>query len=464
MSINLRTADKYMLTGWIPQVFTYESAEAFIEMREANPNFTIADLAFLTDQTEEVWAEILESGAVYVGPPSVALEDQATGGTIQEQEGKISDIYEPPVPTRSSMGEFESLLSVHPQKGIYERPKDNISPHRPSKTVLVKGTFTPNPKLKGPKGVQISKFKQVHGHQRPQISTNPSSRVLERPKISSQDMRFNAPSYNYERHRTGGNIGGATAKKPSYDEERYFQKSSKFGGTAARALSDMNISGEGGSEVEKYGEQRRISNVRFDRGRYSTEPKEISLPYTEYSPSRSSSEYDHPRKTNHRRSSQKYRSAEGDEYSRSPSPHRTKLKSSRTSYSDRSHRSPSTKFGRSPSQRRKGKYEHYQRRSPSPSYSRRSPSPYSRHSSSRHSHTRAKSKAGRKYSPDKYYEHSSRSHSHRHRSPSRRYRSPSDSSYSSSDSSSSFGRNESSSEDSSPDRRRRSHRQSHRQG
>ena len=454
-----------MLTGWIPHVFTYDSAEAFIEMREANPNFTIVDLAFLTDQTEEVWAEILESGAVYIGPPSKALKDQATGGTIQERERKISNIYEPPVPTRSSMGEFESLLSVHPQKGIYERPKDNISPHRPSKTVLVQGTFTPNPKLKGPKGVQLSKFKKVHGHQRPQIFTNPSSLVLERPKISSQDMRFNAPSYNYERHRTGGNIGGATAKNSSYDEERYFQKSSKFGGSTARALSDMHISGEGWSEVEEYGEQRRISNVRFDRGRYSTEPKEISLPYTEYSPSRSSSEYDHPRKMNHRRSSQRYRSAEGDEYSRSPSLYRSKLKSSRTSrteYLDRSHRSPSIKFGRSPSQRRKGKYEHYQRRSPSPSYSRRSPSPYSRHSSSRHSHSRAKSKAGRKYSPDKHYEHSSRSHSHRQRSPGRRYRSPSHSSYSSSDSSSSFGRNDSSSEDSSPDRRRRSHRQSHR--
>ena len=118
MSINLRTANKYILTGWIPQVFTYEPAEAFIEMREANPNFTIADLAFLTDQTEEVWADILESGAVYIGPPSGALKDQAIGGTIQEQEGKISDIYKPPVPTRSSMGEFESLLSVHPQQGI----------------------------------------------------------------------------------------------------------------------------------------------------------------------------------------------------------------------------------------------------------------------------------------------------------------------------------------------------------
>ena len=310
--------------------------------------------------------------------------------------------------------------------------------------------------LKDSQGVQLSKFKQVQGHQRSQIFTNPSSRVLERPKMSSQDIRYNVPSQNYERIRTGGNIGGATAKNPSCDEGNYFLKSSKFGGSAARALSEMHISGRGRSEAEEYGEQRQ-SNVRFDRGRYSTEPKEISLPYTEYSPSRSSSEYDHPRKTNHRRSSQKYRSAKGDEYSRSPSLHRTKLKSSRTSYSDRSHRSPSTKFGRSPSQRRKGKYEHYQRRSPSPSYSRQSPSPYSRHS-----HTRAKSKAGRKYSPDKHYEHSSRSHSHRHRSPSRRYRSPSDSSYSSSDSSSSFGRNDSSSEDSSPDRRRRSHRQSHR--
>ena len=466
MSINLRTADKYILTGLIPQVFTCESAEAFIEMREANPNFTLADLAFLTDQTEEVWADIWESGAVYVGPPSGALEDQAIGGTFQEQEGKImSDPYEPPVPARSSMGEFDSLLSVHPQKGIYERPKDNFSPHRPSKTVLVKGTFTPNPRMKGPQGVQLSKFKQVQGHQRSQIFTNPSSRVLERPKMSSQDIRYNAPSQNYERIRTGGNIGGATAKNSSCDEGNYFQKSSKFGESTARALSGMHISGEGGTEVEEYGEQRRQSNVRFDRGCYSTEPKEISLPYTEYSPSRSSSEYDHPRKANNRRSSQKYRSAEGDEYSRSPSLHRTKLKSSRTSrteYSDRSHRSPSTKFGRSPSQRRKGKYEHYQRRSPSPSYSRRSPSPYTRHSSSRHSHSRAKSKAGRKYSPDKHYEHSSRSHSHRYRSPSRRYRSSSDSSYSSSDSGSSFGRNDSSSEDSSPDRRRRSHRQSHR--
>ena len=133
----------------------------------------------------------------------------------------------------------------------------------------------------------------------------------------------------------------------------------------------------------------------FDRGQYSTESKEISLPYTEYSPSRSSSEYDHPRKANYRRSSQKYRLAEGDEYGRSPSLHRTKLKSSRTEYSDRSHRSPYTKYGRSPSERRKGIYEHYQRRSPSPSYSRRSPSSYSRHSSSRHSHSQAKSKAGR---------------------------------------------------------------------
>ena len=171
-------------------------------MREANPNFTLADLAFLTDQTEEVWADILESGAVYVGPPSGALEDQAIGGTFQEQEGKImSDPYEPPVPARSSMGEFDSLLSVHPQKGIYERPKDNFSPRRPSKTVLVKGTFTPNPRMKGSQGVQLSKFKQVQGHQRSQIFTNPSSRVLERPKISSRDMRFNAPSQNYERIR-----------------------------------------------------------------------------------------------------------------------------------------------------------------------------------------------------------------------------------------------------------------------
>ena len=169
MSINLRTADKYMLTGWIPQVFSYESAEAFIEMREANPNFTIVDLAFLTDQMEEVWADILESGAVYIGPPSRALKDQAIGGTIQEQEGKISDIYEPPVPTRSSMGEFESLLSVHPQKGIYQRPKHNISPHRPSKTVLVKGTFTPNPKLKGPKA-NLNKFTVIRGHKFSQIS------------------------------------------------------------------------------------------------------------------------------------------------------------------------------------------------------------------------------------------------------------------------------------------------------
>ena len=80
----------------------------------------------------------------------------------------------------------------------------------------------------------------------------------------------------------------------------------------------MHISGEGGSEVEEYGEQRRQCNVRFDQGRYSTGPKEISLPYTEYFLSRSSSEYDHPIKANHRRSSQRYRSAEGDEYSRSP--------------------------------------------------------------------------------------------------------------------------------------------------
>ena len=97
---------------------------------------------------------------------------------------------------------------------VYERPKDNISPPRPSKTVLVKGTFTLNPKLKGPEGVQLSKFKQVHGHQRSQFFTNLLSRILERPKISSQDMRYNAPSHNYERHQTGGNIGGATAKKP----------------------------------------------------------------------------------------------------------------------------------------------------------------------------------------------------------------------------------------------------------
>ena len=220
MSINLRTADKYILTGWIPQVFTCESAEAFIEMHEANPNFTLADLAFLTDQTEEVWADILESGAVYVGPPSGALEDQAIGGKFQEQEGKImSDPYEPPVPARSSMGEL-NLLSVHPQKGIYERPKDNFSPHRPSKTVLVKGTFTPNPRMKGSQGVQLSKFKQVQGHQRSQIFTNPSSCVLERPKISSKDMRFNAPSQNYERIRTGGNIGGATAKNGKLFSEK----------------------------------------------------------------------------------------------------------------------------------------------------------------------------------------------------------------------------------------------------
>ena len=72
MSINLRTADKYRLTGWIPQVFTCESAEAFIKMHEANPNFTLADLAFLTDQTEEVWADILESGAVW----NLALKEQ----------------------------------------------------------------------------------------------------------------------------------------------------------------------------------------------------------------------------------------------------------------------------------------------------------------------------------------------------------------------------------------------------
>ena len=125
MSINLRTADKYILTGWIPQVYTYESAEAFIEMREANPNFTLADSAFLTDETEEVWADILESGAVYIGPPSGALKDQAIGGAIQEQEGKISDIYEPPVPTRSSMDESESLLSVPLQKG-YMRDQKTI--------------------------------------------------------------------------------------------------------------------------------------------------------------------------------------------------------------------------------------------------------------------------------------------------------------------------------------------------
>ena len=52
-------------------------------------------------------------------------------------------------------------------------------------TVLVKGTFTPNPRMKGPQGVKLSKFKQVQGQQRSQIFTNPSSRVLERPKMSS---------------------------------------------------------------------------------------------------------------------------------------------------------------------------------------------------------------------------------------------------------------------------------------
>ena len=225
MSLNLRAADKYRLTGWIPQVFTCESAEAFIEIRGANPNFTLADLAFLSDQTEEVWADILDSGAVYTVPPSAALKDHAIGGSVQKQECKIiSDIYEPPVPSRSLMGEFESLLSVHGQKGIYERPKDNISPHRPSKTVLVKGTFTHNPRLKGPKGVQSSKLKQVHGHQRSHVFTNPSSHVLERPKISSQDMRYNALSQNYDRNRTGGNIGEATAKTPVRMRKIIFRK------------------------------------------------------------------------------------------------------------------------------------------------------------------------------------------------------------------------------------------------
>ena len=61
------------------------------------------------------------------------------------------------------------------------------------------------------------------------------------------------------------------------------------------------------------------------------------MPYTVYSPFVSSSDYDHPRKVNHRRSREKYRSAEGVEYNISHSLHtrpfhKTKLKSCGTEY------------------------------------------------------------------------------------------------------------------------------------